>query len=89
MVTIVIAQIPINDKTKKRAKMHNQTIRIFLNNIDTPINNIILLGITKAQYISPVFQIYQIAESIQKLCFAISIDYNLIDEFPVLLTLVF
>ena len=83
MVTIVIAQIPINDKTKKRAKMHNQTIRIFLNNIDTPINNIILLGITKAQYISPVFQIYQIAESIQKLCFAISIDYNLIDEFPV------
>ena len=83
MVTIVIAQIPINDKTKKRAKMHNQTIRIFLNNIDTPINNIILLGITKAQYTSPVFQIYQIAESIQKLCFAISIDYNLIDEFPV------
>ena len=83
MVTIVIAQIPTNDKTKKRAKMHNQTIRIFLNNIDTPINNIILLGITKAQYISPVFQIYQIAESIQKLCFAISIDYNLIDEFPV------
>ena len=83
MVTIVIAQIPINDKTKKRAKMHNQTIRIFLNNIDTPINNIILLGITKAQYISPVFQIYQIAESIQKLCFAISIDYNLVDEFPI------
>ena len=83
MVTIVIAQIPINNKTKKKAKMLNQTIRIFLDSIDTPINNIILLGITKAQYISPVFQIYQIAESIQKLCFAISIYYDLIDEFPV------
>ena len=76
MVTIVIAQIPMNDKTKKKAKMLNQTIRVFLDNIDTPINNIILLGITKAQYISPVFQIYQIAGSIQKLCFAISINYN-------------
>ena len=79
MVTIVIAQIAINNKTKKKAKMHNQTRRIFLNNIDTPINNIILLGITKAQYISPVFQIYQIAESIQKLCCATFINYNLID----------
>lgn len=82
MIIIVKAQIPNDIKTRNTAEKLNQTISVFLDNIDTPINNKRLLGITYAQYINPVFQMYRIAESIQKLCEITETLITFLDEVP-------